>query len=172
MASNYNGTLIRFGDNLQFEIPTILTLYDTYDPASEQLDVDPKRSADEGTLVRNVVASKAHCKVTIRSLPEPIVSEMMQKLHSAISTSNDRDAKEECIYVSFWVPKLGTYHSCYCYMPTLNIKIKRIEEVRKPKAPVPPAGPQESIFDFRPDLYEIKSSKIIYDEFDLEFVEY
>lgn len=167
----YNGSLIRFGSSLQYEIPVFLTLYDTYEPSYEQLDTDPKRSASDGTLVRNVVASKAHVKVTIRSLPEPIVSEMMQKLQSAVITSGNA-SREEKIHVSFWIPKLGAYHECDCYMPTLNIKIKHIEEVRKSKAPVPPAGPQESIFDFRPDLYEIKSSKIIYDQFDLEFIEY
>ena len=168
---SYNGSLIRFGNNLQYEIPPILTLYDTYEPALEQLDTDPKRSANNGNLVRNVVAEKTHVKVTIRSLPEPIVTEMMQKLRSAVITDGSA-SREKKIHVSFWVPELGDYHTGDCYMPTINIKIKHIEEVRQPKAPVPPAGPQDSIFDFRPDLFEIKSSKIIYDQFDIEFIEY
>lgn len=144
MASNYAGYLIKFGDSLQYEIPLAYMLHDTYEPVDEKLDTDPKRSADNGKLVRNVVAKKAHVKVTLRSLPEPAVSDLMSKLQSAVHSDASVSANEEAVNVKFWVPKRGDYtDTILCYVPTLNIKIKHIE-----------------------------GTKIIYDQFDIEFIEY
>ena len=164
MAEAYNGTLIRFGNSLEYEIPVYLMEYGTYDAPWEQLDSEDKRTADGANLVRNVIGNKTHCKVTIRSLPEPIVSELMEKLNSAVNTNN-RDAKEKAINVKYWIPRLAKYHECICYIPTISIKIKHIEEQR-----VVNPQPRQSIFDFRQDT--IKSSRIIYDAFDIEFIEY
>ena len=154
---SYDGSLLKFGSSLQYEIPTAYIIFDTYEPVLSKLDTDPKRSADNGTLVRNVVAEKAHCKMTIRALPEPAVTALMNELQSAvISNDGAHDAKEGAINVKFWVPKLGDYHTCICYIPDLTIKIKHIEEK------------WQTINNVR----TLVSSKMMYDQFEIEFIEY
>ena len=167
MADTYNGTLIRFGNSLEYEIPVYLMEYDSYDAQIEQVDTDDKRTANGATLIRNVIGEKAHCKVTIRALPEPIVSELMETLNSAVSTQDNREAKERAVHVKFWIPRMAKYHECTCYVPTVSIKIKHIEEQRIVNV-LP--QPRQSIFEFKQDT--IRSSKMIYDQFDLEFIEY
>lgn len=151
----YDGTLVRFGNSYQYEIPTAYIIYDTYEPVLSKLDTDPKRNANNGTLVRNVVADKAHCKMTIRSLPEPAVTALMNNLHSAITTIG-HGAKEEAINVKFWVPKLGDYHTALCYIPDITIKIKHIEEEWK----------------MINNVRTLVKSNMLYNQFELEFVEY
>ena len=155
----YDGSLLKFGDSYQYEIPTAYIVYDTYEPVLSKLDTDPKRNANNGTLVRNVVADKAHCKMTIRSLPEPDVTALMNNLHSAIHTgtgADKKDAKEEAVYVKFWVPKLGDYHTALCYIPDITIKIKHIEEEWK----------------MINNVRTLVKSNMLYDQFELEFIEY
>lgn len=151
----YDGSLFKFGNSYQYEIPTAYIIYNTYEPVLSKLDTDPKRNANNGTLVRNVVADKAHCKMTIRSLPEPAVTALMNNLHSAITTDG-HSAKEEAINVKFWVPKLGDYHTALCYVPDITIKIKHIEEEWK----------------MINNVRTLVKSNMLYDQFELEFVAY
>ena len=150
-SQSYPDTDYRYGD---FVIPLEAMEYDTYKGIRSALDEQSHRTANGGTLVRNVIGNKSHCSVTIRSLPEPVVTNILKNIFGRKvlpDGSNDIKKREEVVNVNFWVPKLYTYVEATCYVPEIEFTIKKAERVMV-------SGSEKLL--------------ITYDSFTLEFIEY
>lgn len=147
----YPDTDYRHGD---FIIPLEVMEYDTYKPVISAVDSGDHRTANNATLVRNVLANKSHCSVTIRSLPEPIVTQLLRNIFARKVTtdqSNEFKKREEAVVVSFWVPKKHDYVEATCYVPDIEFTIKKAQKVK---------------------VNNSDKLLLLYDSFTLEFIEY
>lgn len=125
---DYSNYLIKIIDNSQYgtnyAIPMPVMLEKSYKCTYSALDMDSSRNG-AGKLVRNVLPHKvAHCSVTMRSLPNNAVGDIMGNIQSRYITGKE---DEKRVLAEVWVPELNDYIQSEMYVPDIEFTIKKIE---------------------------------------------
>ena len=104
-------------------IPLKYIRYDTYqiNPA-QAIDLDSYRS-ETGTLIRNVVGSKAKIEFNTPMMTDSQWSEVWDILSAGFNNANERKLK-----LKYYDTQSGSYKYGYFYVPDVNTPIRSIEE--------------------------------------------
>ena len=110
-------------DSTWVTIPLKYIRYDTYQiNPSQAIDLDSYRS-ESGTLIRNVVGSKAKLEFNTPMMNDTQWSEVWAILSAGFNNANERKLK-----LKYYDTQSGSYKYGYFYVPDVNTPIRSIEE--------------------------------------------
>lgn len=118
----FAGYLVKFGDNLDFELPLDLIDFGSFSSTYSVLDVDAKRNG-KGVLVRTPLSHRvAHCTMQMR---ENLTNTQIGTFFTSLSNKYS-DAEARKIHAKIYIQEMDDYVECDVYIPDITFMAKSI----------------------------------------------